>query len=68
MTESTFTDHARDVLGTAVSLFVAFGGLAAAVIGDYEAWSHLNWIPSTFITVALASLVVAAGIHITEEP
>lgn len=68
MTESTFTDHARDVLGTAVSLFVVLGGLAGAVIGDYEAWSHLNWVPSTFITVALASLVVAAGIHITAEP
>jgi hypothetical protein len=66
-TEFTLAGRAREIVTVATCVFLGLGGIAAAVIGGIETWCYLPWIPATFITIGIASLVIGVCAHVFIE-
>lgn len=65
--EFTLMGRVGEIATIATCMFLGLGGVAAAVIGGIETWQHLSWIPATFITIGIASVVVGVCVHVFVE-
>jgi hypothetical protein len=65
--EFTLMGRVGEIATIATCMFLGLGGVAAAVIGGIETWQHLPWIPATFITIGIASVVVGVCAHVFVE-
>jgi hypothetical protein len=65
--EYTLAGRAGEIITIALYAFFALGGVAAAIIGGIETWRYLPWIPATFITIGIASVVIGVCAHVFVE-
>jgi hypothetical protein len=66
-TEYTLAGRAGEIVTIALYAFAMLGGIAAAIIGGIETWRYLPWIPATFITIGIASVVIGVCAHVFVE-
>lgn len=65
--ELTAFGHVGHALLFAVCWFTTLGGLLGAILGDIQAWEHLNWVFALTITVGIVSLAFGIGMHLIDR-